>query len=140
MRINITNSYDNNAYDSILKSLFDVASKTLNLNNSVLNIVLVDNDTIQTMNRTYRQKDYATDVLSFPDGTLHHLGDVIISIDKCKAQALEYKHSFERELAFLSIHGLLHCLGYDHKTNHEEQQMNQLAQSILEQASYKRMV
>ncbi|MEC9484375.1 MAG: rRNA maturation RNase YbeY [Candidatus Izemoplasma sp.] len=138
MRINIINSYDEKNYLTVLDPVFQKASNMLHLESDILSIVLVDNKTIHDMNKTYRHKDYATDVLSFPDGENHHLGDVIISIDKCHAQALEYEHSFERELCFLAVHGLLHCLGYDHQTNEEESEMDTLAQSILNQSNIRR--
>jgi probable rRNA maturation factor len=84
------------------------------------------------LNRDYRNKDAATDVLSFPleeemDGesepeviggpTERMLGDIVISIEKVVEQAGEYGHSIERELAFLAVHGMLHLLGYDHETD-----------------------
>ena len=138
MKINIINSYDDNSYDDTLNHVLNTASNHLNLEDDILSIVLVSNDEIQTLNKTYRNKDYATDVLSFPDGEHHHLGDVIISIDKCHTQALEYEHSFERELSFLAVHGLLHCLGYDHQTKEEETEMNTLAQTILNQSNIRR--
>ena len=95
-----------------------------------ISVLLVDNETIRSLNRDYRNKDAATDVLSFPmeeamDGepepaviggpTERLLGDLVISVEMAVAQAAEYGHSVERELAFLSVHGLLHLLGYDHE-------------------------
>ena len=95
-----------------------------------ISVLLVDNETIRSLNRDYRNKDAATDVLSFPmeeamDGepepaviggpTERLLGDLVISVEMAVAQAAEYGHSLERELAFLSVHGLLHLLGYDHE-------------------------
>ena len=95
-----------------------------------ISVLLVDNETIRSLNRDYRNKDAATDVLSFPmeeamDGepepaviggpTERLLGDLVISVEMAIAQAAEYGHSVERELAFLSVHGLLHLLGYDHE-------------------------
>ena len=99
-----------------------------------ISVLLVDNETIRSLNRDYRNKDAATDVLSFPmeeamDGepeptviggpTERLLGDLVISVEMAAAQAAEYGHSLERELAFLSVHGLLHLLGYDHESGVE---------------------
>ena len=95
-----------------------------------VSVLVVDDETIRQLNRDYRDKDMATDVLSFPleeeqDGSdepeviggpmERMLGDIVISIEKAEAQAKEYGHSIERELAFLAVHGLLHLLGHDHE-------------------------
>lgn len=76
------------------------------------------------LNRTYRGKDYATDVLSFPqherlpDG--YHVGDILVCFDIAVAQAAEQGHSVERELLELMVHGLLHLAGFDHETDQGE--------------------
>ena len=95
-----------------------------------ISVMLVDNETIRTLNRDYRDKDAATDVLSFPmeedlpdeiapqiigGPTERMLGDLVISVERAVEQAAEYGHAVERELAFLTVHGLLHLLGYDHE-------------------------
>ena len=87
------------------------------LNNVEFNIIFVDSKTIHEMNRTYRNVDRVTDVISFAleDNKtieLDHrlLGDIYISLDKTKEQANTYGHSFLRELSFLTVHGLLHLL------------------------------
>ena len=105
-----------------------------------ISVLLVDNETIRSLNRDYRNKDAATDVLSFPmeeamDGepepaviggpTERLLGDLVISVEMAVAQAAEYGHSVERELAFLSVHGLLHLLGYDHEPDVEAEAVMQ---------------
>lgn len=75
---------------------------------------------LRRTNREYRDKDYATDVLSFPgEETLdgRHLGDVLISVPVARRQAAERGHSVDRELQILLIHGVLHCLGHDHETD-----------------------
>lgn len=139
MKINITNSYDEQNHLIFIENALDVASQTLSLEEHSVSIVFVDNNTIHDMNKTYRNKDYATDVLTFVDGTDGYLGDIIISIDKAKEQALEYNHSFQRELSFLTIHGVLHCLGYDHQTPEEETTMMDLTNQILNEANIKRV-
>jgi probable rRNA maturation factor len=84
-------------------------------------VALVDDAYIRALNREYRGGDYATDVLSFPlDGGPGPdeavLGDIVISVERARAQAREYKQPFRREVALLAIHGLLHLLGYDDET------------------------
>ena len=88
-----------------------------------VSLVFVDDQEIQILNKTYRQKDQPTDVLSFPlwDGEEEAsgeilLGDIVISLETAQRQAEEYGHSLEREIAYLMVHGLLHLLGYDHLT------------------------
>lgn len=82
---------------------------------------------VQRMNRVYRGKDKPTDVLSFPGGSgepapegIRHLGDVLISIPTARRQAEDRGHPAERELKVLLLHGLLHCLGYDHEADQGE--------------------
>ncbi|WP_368900652.1 rRNA maturation RNase YbeY [Oceanobacillus oncorhynchi] len=109
-----------------------------------ISISFVDNEQIQVINRDYRDKDKPTDVISFAmqemedeeleivgEGLPVVLGDIIISIDKAKEQAEEYNHSFERELAFLALHGFLHLLGYDHMNAEDEKEMFQRQDEIL---------
>ena len=103
-----------------------------------ISVLLVDNATIQELNRDYREKDAPTDVLSFPleeelEGdtepeiiggpTSRMLGDIVISVEKAVTQAAEYGHSVERELAFLLVHGLLHLLGHDHEKDEEAKKL-----------------
>lgn len=89
-------------------------------------ILLTDNNEIQQLNRDYRDRNQATDVLSFPDGdTLPEsdevfLGTVVISVERAEAQSAEIGHFFEAELKFLVLHGLLHLLGYDHEDDDGE--------------------
>ncbi|MBG9980102.1 rRNA maturation RNase YbeY [Facklamia sp. DSM 111018] len=114
-----------------------------------LDVSIVDNETIRTLNRDYRSKDDATDVLSFAltegedevdwaqtldeDTPLSavHLGDIIISYEKAKEQAEDYGHSFERELAFLAVHGFLHLNGYDHQSADEAEEMFSIQEEVL---------
>ena len=100
-----------------------------------LSLTYTDNDRIRELNREYRNKDAATDVLSFPmfdpdteeiyalDGTAAELGDIVISLERAKEQAEEFGHSFEREAAFLCVHSVLHLLGYDHERSEEEDEL-----------------
>lgn len=98
-----------------------------------LSVTFVDKDEIQEINKTYRDKDKVTDVISFaleedePEITgldmPRVLGDIIICTDVANEQAESYGHSLERELGFLALHGFLHLLGYDHMNETDEQEM-----------------
>ena len=139
MKTNIVNYFNDVSYQDVIESVTTAAMTKLNLSSDhSLTIILTDDDYMQQLNRTYREKDVPTDVLTFPDGTLHHLGDVFISMETCERQRMEYGHSFERELGFLVAHGLLHTLGYDHHTPEEEAIMMPLQESILQQAMLRR--
>lgn len=102
-----------------------------------VSVTFADNEGIRAINREYRNIDAPTDVLSFPlfeecDGT-KQLGDIVLSLEKCAAQAEEFGHSFERECAFLTVHSTLHLLGYDHVNGEgEEQDMRQRQTAIVE--------
>ncbi len=90
-----------------------------------VDVSFVDNTQIRTINREQRDLDVATDVLSFPLGEngeydknpatdAYMLGDIVISLERAAAQAEEYGHSFQREVGYLTVHSMLHLLGYDH--------------------------
>ncbi|MCC5910345.1 MAG: rRNA maturation RNase YbeY [Clostridiaceae bacterium] len=103
-----------------------------------VSLSLVNNQEIQGLNRTYRGKDYATDVLSFPlvdDDTPiieeKILGDIVISVEKAIEQAEEYNHSFQREMAFLTAHSMFHLMGYDHMTEEDEIEMRKKEEAVL---------
>jgi probable rRNA maturation factor len=88
-----------------------------------IELLVVNNDEIQALNKEHRNIDKATDVLSFPlDFTFEHmpLGSIVISVDYVKVKADEYGHSFDEEFALLFIHGLLHLLGFDHEVDNGE--------------------
>lgn len=115
--------------------------KYQNLSNVDFNIILVNQKKIQEMNRDYRGIDKVTDVISFAledceDITYEGyrlLGDIYICREKILEQAENYGHSVKRELLFLSIHGLLHLLGYDHMEEKDEKEMFTLQEKILEE-------
>jgi probable rRNA maturation factor len=109
-----------------------------------VSLTFVTDETIQEINREYRDKNQSTDVISFAleeqgenEITVigadmpRVLGDIIISVPRIKEQAEDYNHSFERELGFLAVHGFLHLLGYDHMTEEEEKEMFQRQKDIL---------
>ena len=122
-----------------IKKLVDFALNYQQIENSIFNIIIVDEEKIQEINREYRNKDSVTDVISFAledDDTfietdMRILGDIYICLKRCKDQSIEYGHSFLRELSFLTIHGLLHLLGYDHMNETDEKEMFQLQDVIL---------
>ncbi len=127
-----------------LKKILKHAVKYLKLKNVYFTVIVVDNDYIHGINRDYRNIDRPTDVISFAledfegeDFTdVRMLGDIYISIDKARSQALEYNHSVARELSFLAVHGLLHLLGYDHMNKEDEKKMFAMQDEILESKKF----
>lgn len=124
--------------------LNDVIAKTLEnekVTGAVFSIIYVSLEEIHKLNKEYRGIDRPTDVISFAleDSNdfevenLRVLGDIYICIDKMKEQAKEYGHSEKRELSFLTCHGLLHLLGYDHMEKEEEKVMFGKQEKILEE-------
>jgi probable rRNA maturation factor len=111
-----------------------------------IDIAVVTDERIRELNRTFRNVDSATDVLSFPSSeeiiegppALGFLGDIAISFETAERQALEYGHSLGRELGFLAVHGALHLMGLDHGTPEEEAAMNKKQEEILEGIGMKR--
>jgi probable rRNA maturation factor len=109
-------------------------------------LVLVSDKKIRELNSMWRGFDKATDVLSFPIDTEapapelpYELGEIIISMDTAKAQAADLGHGFERELAFLIVHGMLHVIGFDHESKEDEKEMFGRQRKILQAAGYPRM-
>ncbi|MBQ9761397.1 MAG: rRNA maturation RNase YbeY [Clostridia bacterium] len=99
-----------------------------------VSVTFTDNEQIHELNKKFRGVDRPTDVLSFPlfdydgvcdeppvDELMGMLGDIVLSLEQAKVQAEEYGHSFEREVAFLCVHSMLHLLGYDHETGEEDE-------------------
>ena len=132
-------------YEDVYLSLLKKTMKHLKLKcDPIVSVTFVDNAFIHELNRDYRHIDRPTDVISFAfldnqedkmaqlaGKGLVVLGDIYISIDKAKEQAIEYGHPLKRELSFLFVHGLLHLLGYDHMTPEEEKVMFALQDEIL---------
>ena len=129
-----------------VQKFIDFALKYLKLDNVVFNVIIVDNEEIHKINREYRGIDRPTDVISFAledDDTFikteqRILGDIYISIDRAIEQANEYGHALLRELCFLTIHGILHLLGYDHMAKEDEEVMFGLQERILSEYGIKR--
>ena len=123
-----------------LKELLEDFCKREELNNVIFNIIIVNEDKIQEINKNYRNIDKVTDVISFALEDEHNmkepdevrvLGDIYICIEKVHQQAKEYGHSFKRELTFLAVHGLLHLLGYDHMNKIDEEKMFKKQEEVL---------
>lgn len=114
-----------------------------------INIILTNPANIRRINNEYRNIDKETDVLSFPmfekeeikEQALNHqevLGDIVISIEQVKKQALEYRHSFERELAYMIVHGFYHLMGEDHMEEKEKKQMREKEEVVLKALNIER--
>ena len=129
-----------------IEKLMDYACDYMKLDNVTFNIIIVDNEKIHEINREYRGIDRPTDVISFAlednkdfvDVGHRVLGDIYISIDKAKEQAIEYGHDLRREICFLAVHGFLHLLGYDHMKEEDEKVMFSLQEEILNEAGIKK--
>ena len=151
---------ENQLYIDVANKVFQKCFEIENLldKNLYINIVFTSPNKIHEINKKYRDVDRETDVLSFPmlsypapgdfsfledeenvdadcfdpeSGELL-LGDIVISTDHCRAQAVSYGHSVEREYAFLIAHSMLHLCGYDHESVQEEKEMFSLQEEILE--------
>lgn len=135
-------------YEKIIKRVIEQCYKQEKLEKSKLyiSIILTTPEQIQQINKQYRNIDKETDVLSFPmyeknelekmikENKFDHedvLGDVIISIDKVGRQAKEYNHSFERELAYMLVHGFYHLMGYDHIKEEDKNVMRLKEEKVL---------
>ena len=124
-----------------LSKLLPFLADYFDLKNIICNVIIVDNKKIHEINKEYRNIDRETDVISFAleddkeinDSPIRVLGDIYISIDKAKMQAEEYGHTLKRELCFLTTHGFLHLLGYDHMKKEDEEVMFPLQEKILEE-------
>lgn len=116
-----------------------------------ISLSFVTNEEIHQINRQFRNVDAPTDVLSFPQLAFEEgeeadvnengeivLGDIIISVERAKEQAEEYGHGLKREIAFLTVHSMLHLLGYDHMEKDEEEDMFRRQKEILEIAGIPR--
>lgn len=121
-----------------IEKLLNFALEKEKLENVDFNVIIIDNKRIREINKEYRNIDRETDVISFALEDNDNiklpyrlLGDIYISIDKAEGQASEYGHSLLRELGFLSIHGLLHLLGYDHMNESDEKVMFERQELIL---------
>ena len=136
-------------YKEVIEKVLSQCFKEEKLEDSKLcvTVTLTTPKTIQEINKQYRNIDRATDVLSFPmfekdelDKKIQTndfenediLGDIVVSVDKVKEQAIEYGHSFERELSYMIVHGFYHLMGYDHIEEDDKKIMRKKEETILE--------
>ena len=137
--------------ESLINTVVKKALEMQNVTADVeLSVVITDNDNIQKINKEFRNKDMPTDVLSFPGyepedidvvknaEELMVIGDIIISKEKVIEQAKEYENTFEREFAYLLVHGVLHLLGYDHMEEDEKAVMRKNEEMILAELNLSR--
>ena len=104
-----------------------------------VSVTFTDDEAIRELNKQFRDKDASTDVLSFPMDEDDTLGDIVISVEHAIAQAEEYGHPLEREIAFLTVHSVLHLLGWDHERSEDEEKAMFLRQEeILSSIGQKR--
>jgi len=152
VKIFIQNQQDKVDVDEhISKIIEDSVANTLKIflqeENFEVSVLIVDNNFIKELNRNYRNVNKETDVLSFPifefkNGQLQEdivvvedeipLGDIVISIEKALQQAKEFGHSLEREVAYLTVHSVLHLLGFDHIEEDDRKVMRKYEEQILD--------
>ena len=134
--------------EEVIQKVCDEVSRVYGLEDDELSILLCDNKKIHELNNEYRGIDRPTDVLSFAlnegddyegsEEEHHLLGDMILSLERAHEQAIEYGHSFERELAYLTTHSCLHILGYDHMTDEDKKEMRTEEEFVLSNLGYVR--
>lgn len=130
----------------ILNDYLKFLVKKRNIEDAIFNVIFVTSEKIHEINREYRNVDRVTDVISFAledsiEGykeEIRMLGDIYICVDKMKEQAELYNHSVLREMCFLTTHGLLHLLGYDHMEEEDEKVMFSLQEELLNEYGIKR--
>lgn len=125
------------ALSEIINGMLD----TYDLSGGEVSVIIGDNKLLQNLNRQYRNKDAATDVLSFSylDSQDQHtpfeevsIGDIYISIEKARENSEEAGHSLKKETALLIIHGMLHLMGFNHDDDAEAEQMQNIEQKLLD--------
>ncbi len=149
VQINYNNIEENEEYNKIIHTVIKKCFEEEGLDKLkiYINIILTNPEEIRKINKEYRNIDKETDCLSFPmfekeeieelikekeQVTLDILGDVVVSIERVYEQAKEYNHSFERELAYMVVHGFYHLMGYDHMEEEEKNIMRQKEENILQ--------
>lgn len=165
MQINFNKKFNSKRYHDVIKQVFNHAIKKLKPSHDKLevSVVFVGKRAIKKLNAMFRQTDKVTDVLSFPflksqregaqvlditknvsETDLHpetgnlNLGDIYLCLSVAKKQAKKYNHSTFREVAYLSLHGLLHLFGYDHLEEKDKMEMRKKEESILSALNIKR--
>ena len=126
-----------------VRAAAEMVGQLYGVENGEVSVTLTNNEYIHTLNKEYRGIDRPTDVLSFAlneseepemvDGpAVNVLGDLIISVERAEEQATDYGHSLRREVAFLTVHGMLHLLGYDHMEDEEREEMEAEQRFVME--------
>ena len=155
IQIDFNNIKEDEKLTKIISQLLEKCYEVEKLNKTkiYINIILTNGEVIRKINKEYRNIDRETDVLSFPmfekyelDEILNKqdsikqdiLGDIIISVPRVIEQAKEYNHSFERELAYMTVHGFYHLMGYDHMEEEEKKVMRAKEENILKQLEINR--
>lgn len=128
---------DNKLFNKLFKKIYKKTNKIISRNDRrIVDVTFVSLDEIKKINKSYRNKNSVTDVISFAlDESISSnqiLGEIYICLEKAKQQAKEFNHSLKRELCFLFVHGLLHLYGYDHNNKKDEEIMFNLQTKILE--------
>ncbi len=145
---------ENKEYENIINNVLEECFKTENLTNLnvYMSIILTVPEEIRRINKEFRNIDKETDVLSFPMfekseilelskyiGEIPEvLGDIVISVERVKQQAEEYGHSFERELAYMIVHGFYHIMGEDHIEEADKIKMREKEENVLNKLNIKR--
>lgn len=147
MEVSISNhpetlSFPQEYIDNVVRAA-EMVGKLYGVENGEVSITLTNDEYMHELNREYRGIDRTTDVLSFalneseePEVTggedFNELGDIIISVERAEKQAKDYGHSVRREMAFLTVHGMLHLLGYDHMEAAEREEMEAEQRFVME--------
>ena len=143
--IEYVNFDENKDYEELINKVLEECFKTEKIDDYKLyiSVTLTNPEYIRKLNKEYRDIDKETDVLSFPmfekedikglkDLMFEEtLGDIVVSIERVKEQAEEYGHSFERELAYMIVHGFYHLMGEDHMVEEEKEQMRKKEENVL---------
>ena len=149
LEISYVETEENAENEAIIKTVLQKCFEVENMDELGLyvSVTMTCPSYIRKINNEYRNIDKETDVLSFPMFEKNEidqivssktnmrrdvLGDIVVSVDRVKEQAVEYGHSFERELAYMIVHGFYHLMGYDHMTDDEKSVMRAKEENVLE--------
>ena len=147
VEINYLDIKPSKKYENLLNEVIETCFKEekIDKKNLYINIVLTNPENIKKINKEHRNINKETDVLSFPMFEQKELinttkfiarevlGDIVISIVQVQKQAVEFEHSFERELAYMAVHGFYHLMGYDHIEEKDKKIMRQKEEKILQE-------
>jgi len=131
IKLEINNQTSFKIQKNKLKRAARIISRYFKIKDKRVSVGVVDKKEMKKLNKKYRKKDKATDVLSFA-GEDDYLGEIIICAPMAGKQAEKFNHSFHRELQFLLIHGLLHVLGFEHKSEKGKRQMEKTQKIIMD--------